>query len=152
MVSDQLSSFDLGMQRSLFYITRSSISNLAWMQASLPIHLGSLGLRSAQSSAVVAFVGSCNASRQLVNQLLGYSSKSLSSGLDDASLLLQWIWLKFREKLMMKDLLCQQLSSVLPATSKFMFQHEFIVAIKLWLGIPIFPAANSNNALRCICG
>ena len=53
-------------------------------------------------------------------------------------------------EVMIKDLLCQQLSSVLPATSKFMFQHEFIVAIKLWLGIPIFPAANSNDALRCM--
>ena len=33
-----------------------------------------------------------------------------------------------------------------------MLQHEFIVTIRLWLDIPIFPAANSNNALRCICG
>ena len=29
-----------------------------------------------------------------------------------------------------------------------MLQHEFIVAIRLWLGIPIFPASNSNNALK----
>ena len=28
----------------------------------------------------------------------------------------------------------------------------YVVAIRLWLGIPIFPAANSDNALRCLCG
>ena len=32
-----------------------------------------------------------------------------------------------------------------------MLQLEVVVAIMLWLGIPIFPAANSNNALRFIC-
>ena len=99
MVSDQLSRFDLGMQRSLCYITRSSISNLAWMQASLPIRLGGLGLRSAQSSAAAAFVGSSNANRQLVNQLLSYSSKSLSSGLDNASSTSTVDMVEFRKRL-----------------------------------------------------
>ena len=33
-----------------------------------------------------------------------------------------------------------------------MLQHEFIVAIRLWLGISIFLAASSNNASRCECG
>ena len=56
------------------------------------IHLGGPGLHSALSLSAAAFVGSYNASRQLVNQLLGYSS-------DEASSFLHWIWLKFREKL-----------------------------------------------------
>ena len=86
------------------------------MQASLSIRLGGLGLHSAQSSAVAAFVGSCNAIRQLVNQLLGYSSKSLSSGLADAFSTSTVDMVEVQGEVMMKDLLCQQLSSVLPAT------------------------------------
>ena len=34
----------------------------------------------------------------------------------------------------------------------YMPQYEFIVAIRLWLGISLFPAANSLNALRHVCG
>ena len=29
-------------------------------------------------------------------------------------------------------------------------QHEFIIAIRTWLGIPLFP--DSPDSLRCVCG
>ena len=76
------------------------------MQASLPIRLEGLGLRSAQCSAAAAFVGSCNASHQLVNQLLGCSSKSLSSGLDDASSTSTVDMVEIQGGVVMKDLPC----------------------------------------------
>ena len=31
-----------------------------------------------------------------------------------------------------------------------MLQHEFIIAIRIWLGIPLFP--DSLDSLRCVCG
>ncbi len=95
------------------------------MQASLPIRLEGLGLHSAQSLAAAAFVGSCNASHQLVNQLLGYSSKSLSSELDDASSTSTVDMVEIQGEVVINDLLCQQLSSVLPATFQiFLLLHK----------------------------
>ena len=32
----------------------------------------------------------------------------------------------------------------------FMLQHEFIIAIRIWLGILLFP--DSPDSLRCVCG
>ncbi len=79
--------------RDPYATSRSSISNLAWMRASLPGRVGGLGLRFALSSSAAAFIGSFNASRQHVNQVISDPSKSWSSGLDDAFFTLT---LKFR--------------------------------------------------------
>ena len=87
------------------------------MQASLPIRLEGHGLCSALSSYAAAFVSSCNANCHLVKQLLGYLSKSLSSGfVDDTSFISTLDMVKIQGEVVMKDQLCQQLSSVLPAT------------------------------------
>ena len=51
-------------------IIKSSVPDMAWLQATLPIRLGGLGLRQDCRSSVTAFIGSCNATRQLSEQLL----------------------------------------------------------------------------------
>ena len=43
---------------------------MAWLQAALLIRLGGLGLGQACTSSVADFIGSCNATRQLSEQLL----------------------------------------------------------------------------------
>ena len=48
-------------------------------------------------------VSSCNASRQLANQLLGYSCKSLSSGLDDTYSISTLDIAEIQLKVVMKD-------------------------------------------------
>ena len=69
-IQEQLSEFDHGLRRSLETILLSSISDMAWKQASLPIRLGGLGLREASRSSSAAFIGSCNASRPVALRLL----------------------------------------------------------------------------------
>ena len=39
---------------------------MAWLQATLPIRLGGLGLREAVQSSPAAYVGSCNSTRKTV--------------------------------------------------------------------------------------
>ena len=60
-------------------MSHSSLSDEAWCQASLPITLGDLGLRKAQSVSSLAFIGSCNSSRDLVKRLLSTSATKESS-------------------------------------------------------------------------
>ena len=79
-IIEQLSRFDSGMRHSLCQITNSSISDPAWMQATLPLRFGNLGLRSASESSPAAFLGSCNATRDLVQRLLeAESSRNVST-------------------------------------------------------------------------
>lgn len=47
------------------------MSERSWLQASLPLHLGGLGLRSSIRTAPAAFLASCNSSLPLVCWLLG---------------------------------------------------------------------------------
>ena len=54
--------FDQCLRHSLEILSRSSLSDEAWCQASLPITPGGLGLREAQSFSPLAFIGSCNSS------------------------------------------------------------------------------------------
>ena len=64
-INDVLIQFDSGLHHSLEALSSSSISDLAWRQATLPVCLGGLGLREASRSSSAAFVGSCNSSQQL---------------------------------------------------------------------------------------
>ena len=69
-INDVLMQFDSGLHHSLEALSSSSVSDLAWKQATLPVRLGGLGLREASRSSSAAFVGSCNSSRQVSLRLL----------------------------------------------------------------------------------
>ncbi|XP_062503718.1 uncharacterized protein LOC134180557 [Corticium candelabrum] len=73
-INDVLMQFDSGLHHSLEALSSSSISDLAWKQATLPVCLGGLGLHEASRSSSAAFVGSCNSSRQLSLRLLNDSA------------------------------------------------------------------------------
>ena len=64
-------------------ITNTSIdsSSAAWLQASLPISLGGLGIRSAVEVAPSAFLASAHSSSALVQSILSSSHSILSSPL-----------------------------------------------------------------------
>ena len=68
----QLGRFDCGLLRqALGNITQVSILDAAWLQSSLPIRFGGLGLRVARISPSAAFLGSCHMTRQLTDRLGG---------------------------------------------------------------------------------
>ena len=66
--------FDKRLRHSLEVITHSSLSDEAWLQATLPIKRGGLGLREAQRTSSIAFISSCNRSRDLVSRFLHATS------------------------------------------------------------------------------
>ena len=78
MLLEQLHHFDQGLHRSLETICRSSVTDMAWLQATLPIRLGELGLREAVQSSPAAYVGSCNSSRKMVQDFLKKACNSLN--------------------------------------------------------------------------
>ena len=69
-ITKELLRFDVNLRHCLESLSRSSISNEVWSQATRPIRLGGLGLREASRSAPAAFLGSCNSSRDLTSRLL----------------------------------------------------------------------------------
>ncbi len=69
-MTEQLSRFDHGVRRCFEKMFNSSMSDVCWKQATLPVRLGGLGLREACRTAPAAFIGSCNSTRKLLNQLL----------------------------------------------------------------------------------
>ena len=70
----QLSSFDQHLRRAFELLSHSSLPDVAWKQASLPIKYGDLGLRLANKASCLAFNGSCNSTQKLVCRFLGVSS------------------------------------------------------------------------------
>ena len=67
---ESCSLFDNGLRNSLESILHSSLNDASWLQATLPISMGGLGLRLASTSAPVAYVGSLNSTNHLVSLLL----------------------------------------------------------------------------------
>ena len=65
-----LSLFDNQLRSSLSRVVRTSISDLTWQQATLPLRLGGLGIWQASDMTYAAYLGSCSASKELVCQLL----------------------------------------------------------------------------------
>ncbi len=59
VIESQLSRFDAGLQSSHESIIHSSIPDLSWKQATLPVRLGGLGLRESTRTAPAAFLASC---------------------------------------------------------------------------------------------
>ena len=85
VIESQLSRFDAGLRSSLKSIIHSSIPDLFWKQATLPVRLSGLGLRESTRTAPAAFLASCNSSCELVLQLLSGMQQSAiipSSSLD----------------------------------------------------------------------
>ena len=69
-VISQLERFDYNLRSALGRICKSSISDLSWLQATLPRSMGGLGLREATSTSSAAFLGSCFSSQELCYCLL----------------------------------------------------------------------------------
>ena len=65
--------FDEQLCNSLSRVVRTSLSDLTWQQATLPLRMGGLGIRQASDMSHAAFLGSCPASKELVCQLLDLS-------------------------------------------------------------------------------
>ena len=74
----QLARFDSGLRWTLGNIILSSVSDVAWSQATLPFHLGGFGVHEVVSSSAAAFLGSCNATHGLVGCLLNQTAVSSS--------------------------------------------------------------------------
>ena len=69
-VVHQLHAFDDGLRRSLERILCCSVCERSWLQASLPLLFGGLGLRASFRTAPAAFLASCHSSFPLIQQLL----------------------------------------------------------------------------------
>ena len=69
-----MSSFDQHLLRAFELLSHSSLADVAWKQASLPIKYGGLGLRLANRVSCLAFIGSFYSTRKLVCRFLGVSS------------------------------------------------------------------------------
>ena len=52
-------------------MVRTSLSDISWQQATLPLRLGGLGIRQASEICYAAYLGSCSANKDLVCRLLG---------------------------------------------------------------------------------
>ena len=68
--------FDSGTRRFLEFITKASLPDASWLQATLPMRMGGLGLRQAATTSAAAFLGSCRASRELSTRLLVQNKQS----------------------------------------------------------------------------
>ena len=171
----QLSSFDKHLCCAFELLSHSSLSNVAWKQAFLPIKYGGLGLRLANRASCLAFIGSCNSTRKLVCRFLGVSSideatyenvqidtdinvasqHSLQSQVDkwDFDLLKESCFI--RDKARLNTISEPHAGAWLtaipnPNLGLAMSRHESTIAVHLWLGLPLF--SSPPNAVRCICG
>ena len=75
-----LNEFDLLLRMGLSRITNCDISESAWLQASLPISAGGLGIRSVSMLAPSAFFASAAATRDLQDAILGYDPLLTTDG------------------------------------------------------------------------
>ena len=73
---DQLCDFDMNQHHTLEAIVQCSIPDSSWQQATLPVHLGGLGLREAKRCLAAAYLGSCNSIQNLASCLLPSASAS----------------------------------------------------------------------------
>ena len=76
LADSEFSRFDRGLRQSLEVITHSSIPDSSWLQATLPVGTGGLGLREALTSSAAAFIGSCNTTQKLIQSLLRNAGNS----------------------------------------------------------------------------
>ena len=69
-LSPTLQSYDDELRKILCSITNICLGEAAWTQATLPVHFGGLGIRSAVQLAPSAFLASLHSSQYLVNKIL----------------------------------------------------------------------------------
>ena len=175
-----LALFDEQLCNSLSKVVRSSLSDLTWQQATLPLRMGGLGIRQASDMTYAAYLGSCSAIKELVCRLLGLSFDSdfmlvsedlaqrtfinlftssfpfastsqttLQSAIDDQtySNILSQCNIRDQARLLTlsdsSGLVCAWLRALpSPQLGLALPPAEFVVALRLWLGIPIFPEAD----------
>ena len=83
-----LSNFDAILRRAIQQITNSNVSELQWIQASLPVRDGGLGIRRVSSLALPAFVASAASTLSLQSDILSGCVSSDNNFLQ--SCLLSW--------------------------------------------------------------
>lgn len=66
----ELDEFDNLLRNTTEYVTNNYFNNDSWLQATLPVNLGGLGLRSASSLALPAFLSSVNSVSVLIDAIL----------------------------------------------------------------------------------
>ena len=162
--------FDAGLRRSLERITNSSLDDLAWQQASLPINMGGLGLRQASAAALPAFLalhllgadpddpvesdyfpsGEESQAREQLRLILPdllhpASQRSIQWALDSLSYTSLVASLCLRDQARLNTIASPHAGAWLralpnPLLGLAMPQQEFCVAIRLWLGIKLFPS------------
>ena len=121
-VISQLERFDYNLRSALGRICKSSISDLSWLQATLPCSMGGLGLREATSTSSAAFLGSCFSSQELCYRLL----QSFSGGPD--------VFPSIPDQDVATSILLPLINSdslpdlIHPACGQRVFQHELDIA------------------------
>src|SRR6267154_4651446 len=84
-----LSKFDESLRENLSAVLNVALDDVQWLQASLPVREGGLGIRSAVQLAPSAFLASANASAPLISTMLATSGMNVSD-LDTTSSLQRW--------------------------------------------------------------
>ena len=177
--------FDSNLRSSLESILCSSLDSTAWHQATLPICLGGLGIRSAANSSLPAFLGSRFSSRDIFDHLTAQihskcpssfdqeetvaiaqlhdilhdtdpcaSQKSIQRALDLHSFHSLKGSLPLRDQARLNTI-SSSVGSCLraipnPNLGLAMLPQEFVIAVRLWLGIKLFPS--TPQSVRCSCG
>ena len=157
-----------------------SLSDPSWCQASLPFRLGGLGLQESTQSAAVAFIGSCNSIRDLASRLLFIASDQLhfpdedtamfseipisSASQHDLQALLDQhqfnhhfascsIWDRAQlTALSHSSGTSSSWLKAIPSTSLGLAISgpEFIVGLRLWFGVSMFPISPLCTCLSSI--
>jgi hypothetical protein len=68
--SNLLSEYDILLRQGLEKITNCHIQEASWLQATLPVHLGGLGIRSARQIALPAFLSSVHGTSNYMQQII----------------------------------------------------------------------------------
>ena len=183
---EHLRHFDEGLRSTLSQILRCPISDMAWLQAKLPLQLGGLGLRESRRTAPAAFLASCHNTHSLVAQLL-HRDTDLAFHLPGETDTLEYLkqllpsWNPPLDDITQRSIqdasdrvqLAQLLDSSnlrdlarlntlsrgrhthawlqaipQPNLGLSMTSSEFSIALRYWLGIPLF---RSSHLQSCTC-
>ena len=178
--------FDEGLRSTLSQILRCTISDLAWLQATLPFRLGGLGLRESLRTAPIAFLASCRNTYLLVARLLHRDTNPifhLPGEMDNLEYLKQLLpnfdplpgdiaqrsvqvasdrvlWAQLLDSSNLRDAARLNTQSggkhtyawlqaiPHPNLGLSMSSSEFFIALRYWLGIPLFRGSHLQS---CTC-
>ena len=184
VMDEPLGRFDAALRCSLSKIAHSPIPDMAWKQAQLPFRLGGIGLRAASTTASIAFLVSCHASRPLLRKLLpsiNTNAIKLPGEEEAEEAVLHKYELDVEDEMKQSSLQAQldsncyralisgsnirdraRLTAIAESTETSgwlravpidslgltMAGPEFIISLRVWLGIDIFP---TSPASLCAC-